>query len=168
LETLNHSTALRVLRLIFPDIIILAVSITCFVLIRRTISTIRRRQIDDPLPTVTNSPSYPSSSESSSSLKSIWTRLFSVLKRIRFFLQFMIIGIVAFLYPSLLNSVYFLFFLSLAFLWALSIKFEKQYVYARAILVVYAGVHLLILYLYQFGFFQGEDKDSNNDTTWSK
>jgi len=80
----------------------------------------------------------------------------------------MIIGIVAFLYPSLLNSVYFLFFLSLAFLWALSIKFEKQYVYARAILVVYAGVHLLILYLYQFGFFQGEDKDSNNDTTWSK
>lgn len=157
LESLNHSTALRILRLIFPDIIILAVSTTCFVLIRRTLSTLSRRQVDDLLPTITSSPSFQSTT-SSSSLKSIWPRLFSVLRQIRLFLQFILIGIAAFLYPSLINSIYFLFFLVLAFVWSLSIKFEKQYSYARATLVVYAGIHLLIIYLYQFGFFQDNQR----------
>jgi hypothetical protein len=42
----------------------------------------------------------------------------------------------------------------LAFIWSLSIKLGRKYTLARAILVIYAGIHLLIFYLYQFGFFQ--------------
>jgi hypothetical protein len=151
--SLDHSNAIRVLRLIFPDIIILAVSTTCFVIIRRTLIT-RRRQTNELLTSSTTLPSTNSNSTSSTSLKLIWPTLLSILRRIRLFLQFVIVGIAAFMYPSIINSIYFVFFLILAFLWSLSIKFGRKYTLARALLVIYTGIHLLIFYLYQFGVFQ--------------
>jgi hypothetical protein len=106
------------------------------------------------LTSATTLPSTNSNSTSSTSLKLIWPRLLSVLRPIRLFLQFVIVGIAAFMYPSIINSIYFVFFLILAFLWSLSIKFGRKYTLARALLVIYTGIHLLIFYLYQFGVFQ--------------
>ncbi|CAF0821922.1 unnamed protein product [Adineta steineri] len=152
LERLDNSNAIRILRLIFPDIIILAISTVCFVIIRRTIVTSRRRnnelQISSSISQTANS------STSIEDQKKLWPRLLSMLKRTRLFLQFIIVGFAAFVYPSIINSVYFIFFLTLAFIWSSSVKFGNKYTFARAILVVYTGIHLLILYLYQFGFFQ--------------
>jgi hypothetical protein len=153
LERLDNSDAIRILRLIFPDIIILAVSTICFVIIRRTLITKRRRETNEELLSPLTL-SATNSSSSTTSLKLIWPRLLSVLRRIRLFLQFVIIGIAAFVYPSIINSMYFVFFLTLAFIWSLSIKFGRKYRLARALLVIYTGIHLLIFYLYQFGFFQ--------------
>jgi hypothetical protein len=47
-----------------------------------------------------------------------------------------------------------IYFLTLTFLWSLSIKFDRKYILFRALLVIYTGIHLLIYYLYQFEFFQ--------------
>jgi hypothetical protein len=152
--SLDHSNAVRVLRLIFPDVIILAVSTTCFIIIRRTLSTRRRQTNEFTTSPTTLPPSTNSNNTSTTSLKLMWPRLLSVLKQIRLFLQFVIVGIAAFMYPSIINSIYFIFFLSLAFLWSLSIKFGRKYALCRAILTIYTGLHLLIFYLYQFGFFQ--------------
>jgi hypothetical protein len=152
-SSLDNSNAIRILRLIFPDIIILAASTICFVIIRRTILLSRRRQTDDQLISSTISPSTASST-SIEDQQRLWPRLLSILKRTRLFIQFAIVGFAAFVYPSIINSVYFIFFLTLAFIWSLSVKFGKKFAFARTLLVIYTGVHLLVLYLYQFGFFQ--------------
>ncbi|CAF0897645.1 unnamed protein product [Adineta ricciae] len=153
LERLDHSNAIRILRLIFPDIIILAASTVCLIIIRRSILNVRRRQNDDiPISPVT----LPSTQSTTSveDQKRLWPRLLSILRRARLFLQFVLVGFAAFVYPSIINSIYFLFFLTIAFIWSLSVKFGKKYALARSLLVVYTGIHLLIFYLYQFGFFQ--------------
>ncbi|CAF1201689.1 unnamed protein product [Rotaria sp. Silwood1] len=153
LERLDNSNAKRILRLIFPDIIILAISIICFVLLRRQLISIRSREIDDhPTPTVI-SPLTDSSISTTNQMK-LWPRLLSIIRRARLFLQFVIVGFAAFVYPSIINSIYFIFFLTLAFIWSLSVHFGKKYALARTLLSIYAGVHLLTFYLYQFGFFQ--------------
>ncbi len=86
--------------------------------------------------------------------KRLWPRLLSVIRRIRPFIQFVIVGFAAFVYPSIINSIYFIFFLTIAFAWSLSIKFGKKFALIRALLVIYTGIHLLTFYLYQFTFFQ--------------
>jgi glucan phosphoethanolaminetransferase (alkaline phosphatase superfamily) len=72
------------------------------------------------------------------------------------------------MYPSIINSVYFLFFLALAFIWSLSITFGRKYILARALLVIYTGIHLLIFYLYQFGFFQDVLQPLSLWSKWEK
>ncbi len=151
--SLDHSNAIRILRLIFPDIIILAASTICFVIIRRTLTATRRSETNEFQTSLTTSPSTVSHT-STISLKLIWPRFLSVLRQIRLFLQFIIVGLAAFAYPSIINSIYFVFFLTLAFVWSLSIQFKRKYALARAVLVIYTGIHLLIFYLYQFEFFQ--------------
>lgn len=152
--SLDNSNALRILRLIFPDIIIFAASTICFVIIRRLLIQSRRRQRTDaqtPNP-LESSPSTSSSSEGKR--RNFWPRILSVIRRIRLFIQYLILGFAAFVYPSILNSIYFLFFLIIAFIWSLSMKFGRKFAFVRALLVLYAGLHLLTYYLYQFTFFQ--------------
>ncbi|CAF4228229.1 unnamed protein product, partial [Rotaria sp. Silwood2] len=151
--SLDNSNAIRILRLIFPDIIILAISIICFVIIRRQLLSTRNRETNEPLTSQTISP-LTNSSISTTSQTKLWPRLLSILRRARLFLQFVIVGFAAFVYPSIINSIYFIFFLTLAFIWSLSVNFGRKYALARTLLSIYAGVHLLIFYLYQFGFFQ--------------
>jgi hypothetical protein len=153
--SLDNSNAIRILRLIFPDIIILATSTICFVIIRRTLITSKRRQTTE-LQTSTTSNTSPSTNSSSSGTnrRNLWPRLLSIVRRIRLFVQFVIVGFAAFVYPSIINSIYFIFFLIIAFIWSFSVKFGRKYAFVRALLVIYAGMHLLTLYLYQFMFFQ--------------
>jgi hypothetical protein len=154
--SLDNANAIRILRLVFPDIIILAVSIVCIVIIRRTLSSSKRRQLNE-LQTSTTSNTSPGSNSSAASTKNrrtIWPRLLSIIRRLRLFLQFVIVGFAAFVYPSIINSIYFIFFLIIALIWSFSIKFGRKFAIARALLVVYTGLHLLAFYLYQFAFFQ--------------
>lgn len=155
-SSLDNSNALRILRLIFPDIIIFAASTICFVIIRRLLIQSRRRQRTENETSDPNnaSPSLSTSTTSQTRRRNIWLRIVSVIRRIRLFIQFVILGCAAFIYPSIINSIYFIFFLIIAFVWSLSIKFGRKFTLIRALLVIYAGIHLLILYLYQFTFFQ--------------
>lgn len=157
-SSLDNSNAVRILRLLFPDIIIFATATICFVIIRRTLIQSKRRQENDlQTSTVSNtSTTSPTSNSTSSSTSQarIWPRIRSVIRRTRLFFQFLLIGFAAFIYPSIINSIYFVFFFLIALTWSFSIKFGRKFAFLRALLVIYAGVHLLTYYLYQFTFFQ--------------
>ena len=156
--SLDNSNALRILRLIFPDIIIFATATICFVIIRRTLIHSKRRQRSDlQTSTISNTTNTsPSSDSITSSTKKVdlWPRILSVVRRIRLFIQFVIVGFAAFICPSIINSIYFIFFFAIAIIWSFSIKFGRKFAMLRALLVIYTGIHLLVYYLYQFTFFQ--------------
>ncbi|CAF4115196.1 unnamed protein product [Rotaria sp. Silwood2] len=153
LERLDNSNAIRIFRLIFLDIVIFAISIIDFFVIQCTLISIRRRQTSITSNTTNRSSSMNSSN---STLKKInkWSRLLSIVRFMCLFIQFIIVGFAAFVYPSILNSIYFIFFLMITFLWSLSIEFDKRFALIRALLVIYTGIHLFTLYIYQFTFFQ--------------
>ena len=152
-SSLDNSNALRILRLIFPDIIIFAASTICFVIIRRRLSFFYRRRIDERSLSTPVTPLSPDSTETNAE-KKFWQRLTSILRHARLLLQFLLVGLAAFIYPSIINAMYFLFFLSLVVIWSLAMRLGHKFALARSLLVVYAGIHLLVLYLYQFTFFQ--------------
>ncbi|CAF1290556.1 unnamed protein product, partial [Rotaria sordida] len=153
LERLDNSNAIRILRLIFPDILILAISIICLVSIRRQLLSTRLHETNEPqTPSVI--PPLINSHINTINQQKLWPRLLSIVRRTRVFLQFVIVGFAAFVYPSIINSIYFIFFLTLAFIWSLSVHFGRKYALARTLLSIYTGIHLLIFYLYQFGFLQ--------------
>ena len=58
------------------------------------------------------------------------------------------------IYPSVISAVYFVSFLFLA-TWLSSYKtLGRKFAGFRIFLLVYSGLHLLLLHLYQFQFFQ--------------
>ena len=163
---LDQANAIRILRLVFPDIIILAVSTICVVIIRRTLIASRRRQTSELENSQRSTQSAASNSNPNGSKpKAVWPRLLSIVRRARLFSQFVLVGFAAFIYPRFINSVYFLFFLIIAFIWSSSVKFGRKYAVARAFLVIYTGAHLILFYLYQFEFFQ---RDLPPLSLWSK
>ncbi len=129
-----------------------------FIIIRRSLIQAKHRERTEIQTSATTTTANPSlSSTSTSSLvkqKRFWPRVVSIIQSIRLFIQFVIVGFAAFVYPSIINSIYFVFFLLIAFLWSLSIKCGRKFAWLRALLVIYTGLHLLTLYLYQFAFFQ--------------
>ena len=60
--------------------------------------------------------------------------------------------------PNVFSSVYFLTFLLLGICWAFHLNDHIQksswYIFIRIVLTVYTGLHVILLYLYQFPFFQ--------------
>lgn len=152
--SLDNSNAVRILRLLFPDLIILATSLICLIIIRRRLILSRRhqrqRQVEEIVPSLLTSPSTLSERSS----PHLWPRFLSIVRRLRLSLQFVLVGVAAFLCPSVLNSMYFLFFLLMSMYSSLSIRFDHRFTRLRSVLLVYTGVHLLLFYLYQFGFFQ--------------
>ena len=158
MSSLDNSNALRILRLLFPDIIIFATATICFVIIRRTLIQSKRRQPSDlqasSISTTSSASPTSNSISSSQNQTKIWPRILSVIRRTRLFVQFIVIGFAAFIYPSIINSIYFIFFVLIALTWSFSIKFGKKFAFLRALLVIYAGVHVFTIYLYQFTFFQ--------------
>ena len=60
--------------------------------------------------------------------------------------------------PSLSSAIYFIIFLILGTMWACHKAFrlrrKKAFAYLRFTLMVYSGVHVVTLYMYQFQFFQ--------------
>lgn len=137
--------------------IIFAVSTVCVIIIHRSLVASRRRHTIEIENSVRANLSSASNSNSNvGKAKAVWPRLLSIVRRARLFVQFALVGFAAFIYPSFINSVYFLFFLIIAFIWSASVKFGRKFAIARAALVIYTGVHLFIFYLYQFEFFQNE------------
>ncbi|KAL4234818.1 hypothetical protein ACF0H5_006459 [Mactra antiquata] len=56
--------------------------------------------------------------------------------------------------PSALSSVYFLSFVVLATIWSLYGHLGRRFNIFRIILLIYCALHILVLHLYQFQFFQ--------------
>ena len=54
------------------------------------------------------------------------------------------------MHPSLLSSVYFVAFVAMATWWSCYRTFGNKFGVVRVLLLAYSGVHLVVLYLYQF------------------
>ena len=77
----------------------------------------------------------------------IWKKLCDVLTTLLF-------GFSGVMVPSLLTSVYFLSFLFICTWWGCFRTIGDKFAKFRIVMLFYSGLHLLVLYLYQFQFFQ--------------
>ena len=131
-------SALDIARIIAPDVVVIAVSITCVVCCRGLIES---------------SPLHPETPQHirMSSDSSTWDNVMP------YFIAAMLLagGIML---PSLASAIYFVMFLILGTMWACHKAFrlrrKRAFAYIRFSLMVYSGVHVLTFYMYQFQFFQ--------------
>lgn len=130
--------AIEVFRIIAPDVIVMAVAIICIVFYRGLIGV-------SPLPP--NTPRHFRMPSDSTTWDNVMPYFIAVM--------LLIAGIML---PSLASAIYFIIFLILGTMWACHKAFrlrrKKAFAYLRFTLMIYSGLHLVTLYLYQFQFFQ--------------
>lgn len=130
--------AIEVFRIIAPDVFVMAVAIICVVFSRGLISI-------SPLP-----PNTPRNFKISSD-STTWDNVMPY-----FIAVMLLIG--GIMLPSLASAIYFIIFLILGTMWACHKAFrlrrKKAFAYLRFTVMVYSGLHVVTLYLYQFQFFQ--------------
>ena len=130
--------ALEVFRIITPDVVVIAVSITCVICCRGLIK-------NPPLRPQT--PQHIRISPDASTLDNVMPYFIAVM---------LLVG--GIMLPSLASAIYFVMFLILGTMWACHKAFrlwrKRAFAYLRFGLMVYSGVHVMIIYLYQFQFFQ--------------
>ena len=131
-------SALDVFRIIVPDVVVIAVSMTCVVCCRGLVDSSSLHSTTPQRIRIT--------SDSSS-----WDNVMP------YFIAVMLLsgGIML---PSLASAIYFLMFLILGTMWAchkaVRLRRKKAFASVRIALMVYSGVHVLTFYMYQFQFFQ--------------
>lgn len=80
-----------------------------------------------------------------------------LVKILPFFVGLMLL-LAGIMQPNVLSSVYFLIFIILGVCWAFHllehVMKNTSFILIKIILTVYAGLHVLVLYMYQFPFFQ--------------
>lgn len=130
--------ALDVFRIIAPDVVVIAVSITCVVCSRGLI---------DSTPLRPQTPQHIKISTDSSTWDNVMPYFIAVM---------LLVG--GIMLPSLASAIYFVMFLILGTMWAchkaVRLRRKRAFAYVRFGLMVYSGLHVLILYMYQFQFFQ--------------
>lgn len=130
--------ALDIFRIIAPDVVVVAASITCVVCSRGSTNI-------SPLPP--NTPQHFRLSSDSSTWDNVMPYFIAVM---------LLVG--GIMLPSLSSAIYFIIFLILGTMWACHKAFrlrrKKAFAYLRFTLMVYSGVHVVTLYMYQFQFFQ--------------
>lgn len=139
LQRLEPNDIMNIIRIIVPDIAMFVVSIVVLVACRMLIP-----KHQDTLIGVEQVPSRRQVSHRRSQVVKVLGELCVVL--------FLALSGVA--YPSILSAVYFLTFLMVATWWGCYKTFGQKFANIRIALLVYSGSHLLLIYLYQFQFFQ--------------
>lgn len=130
--------ALDIFRIIAPDVVVIAVSITCVICCRGLISSSPLHQ---------HTPQHIRASPDSSTWDNIMPYFIAVM---------LLVG--GIMLPSLASAIYFIMFLILGTMWAchkaIRLRRKKAFAYIRFALMVYSGIHVITFYLYQFQFFQ--------------
>ncbi|XP_071091757.1 piezo-type mechanosensitive ion channel component 2-like [Haliotis cracherodii] len=138
-ERLDNTPVVDVVRLVVPDVAVFIVALLVFIICHVVLKKEAAQQQDLPTTQV------------------IRTRRPRVNFVITFFGEFLLsllIGASGIILPSVLNAVYFLTFLVVGTVWACYRKLGRKFAGFRVFLLVYTGLHILLLHLYQFEFFQ--------------
>ncbi|XP_067651571.1 piezo-type mechanosensitive ion channel component 2-like isoform X3 [Haliotis asinina] len=138
-ERLDNVPAVDVVRLVVPDIAVFIVALLVFIICHVILKKEEAQQQELPTTQV------------------VRTRRRRVNFVIAFFGEFLLsllIGASGIILPSVLNAVYFLTFLVVGTVWACYRKLGRKFAGFRVFLLVYTGLHILLLHLYQFEFFQ--------------
>lgn len=133
------------IRLLAPDVVIFATSLVTLLSTRNT-----HAAIDDQFDDVDGiSPSTATHTQSNG--------FYYVEDVLPVFVALMLL-LAGITQPNLLSSIYFLTFLVLGICWAFhfSSHIQKSYTYfcLKVLLLMYSGLHILLLYLYQMSFMQ--------------
>ena len=134
----------NIIRVVVPDIAMFSVSLVVFILCRKFIP--RQTQNDDD-PNLSHAESFIS----------VRTRIIQTTVLVNLFGQFLVVLLLAasgIAFPSVISSIYFLTFLGMATWWSCYKSLGRKFAVFRILLLIYSGANLVILYLYQFQFFQ--------------
>ena len=135
----------NIIRVVVPDIAMFIVSLVVFILCRKFIPRQTQDNPDDP------GLSY------ADSFSSVKTRIIQTTVIVNVIGQFLVVLLLAasgIAYPSVISSVYFLTFLGVAIWWSCYKSVGRKFAVFRILLLIYSGAHMVLLYLYQFQFFQ--------------
>lgn len=72
------------------------------------------------------------------------------------FITMVLLASAGIIYPSAVSSVYFLSLLVVATWWALYMTWGRVFNVLQLVWLIFSGSHIILLYLYQFQFFQEE------------
>ena len=136
---LDNVPVVDIIRLILPDVGVFIVSIVVFIISNVLLKRDAAQETSD-LPTTVKTPRR--------------RRVSSVIEFFGEFLLTLLLCISGIILPSALSAVYFLTFLVIATLWACYKNLGRKFAGFRVFLLVYTGLHILVLHLYQFQFFQ--------------
>ena len=76
---------------------------------------------------------------------------------VRFMGEFFVglfLGASGIIWPSGLSTIYFLLFLAIGTWWGCYRSLGKKFAVIRFLMLIYSGLHIILIYLYQFQFFQ--------------
>lgn len=147
---------IHILRLVVLDVVVLAVAILVFIVCYKVFSPSR-----DTL-----------SSEDVPSLQSITrrrraSRLHNFLLFVGKFIDVLFLAACGIIVPSLASAAYFLSFLYIATWWSLYRGLGKKFSIFRICVLIWSGLHLLFLHLYQTQLFQ-EDWFPSRTSLWAR
>ena len=134
--------AADVSRLIVPDVLVLVVSIVVFVICKVLLKP----------PENGGDNSSPENSGEVYHRRQIHQSM--VAEGIRSFVVMVLCALVAVILPSAISAFYFLSFLVVVTWWSTYHVWGSKFNFWLLLWLIYSGAHLILLYLYQFPFFQ--------------
>nr|XP_034339397.1 piezo-type mechanosensitive ion channel component 1 isoform X8 [Crassostrea gigas] len=155
-ERLDGVPFIHILRLVVLDVVVLAVAILVFIVCYKVFNPSR-----DTL-----------SSEDVPSLQSVTrrrraSRLHNFLLFVGKFIDVLFLAACGIIVPSLASAAYFLSFLYIATWWSLYRGLGKKFSIFRICVLIWSGLHLLFLHLYQMQLFQ-EDWFPSRTSLWAR
>ena len=137
---LNDLDAADLSRLIVPDILVLVAGIVVFVFCRALLKPSEETEGEN--------------GEGGEVYHRRQIRSSMVVEGIRSFCVMLLCGLVAVILPSAISAFYFLTFLIVVTWWSFYQSWGSKFNIWVLIWLLYSGAHLIVLYLYQFPFFQ--------------
>ncbi|KAL5021686.1 hypothetical protein ScPMuIL_000841 [Solemya velum] len=137
LERLDGVPVVEIIRLVLPEVVIFIVSLLVLIVSLKLLKT-----------------ELPQDSSEVSSSKPRRKNVSSILDFIGEFLVALLLAASGIILPTVIASIYFLSFLYIATWWAFYKCLGRKFRGFRIFLLIYCAIHILVLYLYQFQFFQ--------------
>ena len=128
----------NMMRVVLPDVMTFILSLVTCILCWKTLSGSAPEEEEDQLLDVTRSRSKRS----------------TVCSTLGDLLVALLLAASGIMHPSLASSVYFVVFFAMATWWSCHRTFGNRFRVVRSLLLAYSGVHLVVLYLYQFQTIQ--------------
>lgn len=139
LHRLDDVPVVEIIRLVLPEVLVFIVSLLVLIVGLKLLKT--ELPQDNSEINATNSVSKQ-------------RHVSSVLDFIGEFLVVLLLAASGIILPTVIASIYFLSFLYVATWWSFYKTLGRKFGGFRIFLLIYCAIHILVLYLYQFQFFQ--------------
>ncbi|XP_078337037.1 piezo-type mechanosensitive ion channel component 2-like isoform X2 [Crassostrea virginica] len=156
-ERLDGVPIIHILRLVVLDVIVLATAILVFIVCYKVFSPSRNTLTSDDLPSV----------QQSFTRRRRSNKLHNFLLFVGKFIDVLFLAACGIIVPSLASAAYFLSFLFIATWWSFYRGLGQKFAIFRICVLVWSGLHLAFLHLYQMQLFQ-EDWFPSRTSLWAR